>query len=293
MYPDCMRIVREKVKPERDRLGLKLDASAKGYAKLWWQYARKGLDLYTAIADMKRVLVRARVSNTNAFTFAPNNMVFSEMIVVFALDDFRFLTLLQSTMHTVWLIYYSSTIGVGAGIRYTPTDCFEPYPFPSKVEELDDIGERYYNYRQSIMHTRREGLTKTYNCFHDPKEKSQEMFNLRGLHREMDEAVAKAYGWDDLNLEHGFHETKQGLRYTISEAARREVLDRLLLLNHQRHEEEVKAGLFDGKGSKGKGKSRGKGVVKEGGGSEKYPVGAGESEVEPMGNGDVEQGALF
>lgn len=68
----------------------------------------------------------------------------------------------------------------------------------------------------------------------------------------MDEAVTKAYGWDDLKLEHGFHETKQGLRYTISETARREVLDRLLLLNHQRHEEEVKAGLFEQKGSKGK-----------------------------------------
>ncbi|WP_201383979.1 hypothetical protein [Ktedonobacter sp. SOSP1-52] len=73
----------------------------------------------------------------------------------------------------------------------------------------------------------------------------------------MDEAVARAYGWEDLKLEHGFHETKQGLRYTISEAARREVLDRLLLLNHQRHEEEVQAGLFE-KGSKANGKGRAK-----------------------------------
>ena len=60
---------------------------------------------------------------------------------------------------------------------------------------------------------------------------------FRQLHHEINQAVAHAYGWDDLELEHGFHETKQGLRYTISEAARREVLDRLLLLNHERHEE--------------------------------------------------------
>ncbi|HVB25614.1 MAG TPA: hypothetical protein VNG51_26995 [Ktedonobacteraceae bacterium] len=73
---------------------------------------------------------------------------------------------------------------------------------------------------------------------------------LRELHREMDEAVARAYGWNDLRLDHGFHETKQGLRYTISEEARREVLDRLLLLNHQRHAEEVAAGLFEQKGGK-------------------------------------------
>jgi hypothetical protein len=74
----------------------------------------------------------------------------------------------------------------------------------------------------------------------------------------MDEAVARAYGWDDLRLEHGFHQTKQGLRFTISEAARREVLDRLLELNHQRHAEEVAQGLH-ARGPKrkgGKGRAR-------------------------------------
>jgi hypothetical protein len=65
----------------------------------------------------------------------------------------------------------------------------------------------------------------------------------------MDQAVAVAYGWDDLTLDHNFHETKQGIRYTISEAARREILDRLLQLNHQRYAEEVEAGLHD-KGKK-------------------------------------------
>ncbi len=67
-----------------------------------------------------------------------------------------------------------------------------------------------------------------------------------------------AYDWFDLDLGHGFHTTKQGVRYTISESARREVLDRLLALNHQRYAEEVAAGLHDkgkkGAGGKGKGK---------------------------------------
>jgi len=80
-------------------------------------------------------------------------------------------------------------------------------------------------------------------------------------------AVAAAYGWGDLKLGHGFHGTKQGLRYTISEAARRTVLDRLLALNHQRYAEEVMAGLHN-KGAKkaaGKGgKGRPKKVVGQG-----------------------------
>ena len=61
--------------------------------------------------------------------------------------------------------------------------------------------------------------------------------------------VPAAYGWSDLNLDHGFHETKQGIRFTISEPARREVLQRLLKLNHERYAEEVKQGLHDKKGA--------------------------------------------
>ena len=69
---------------------------------------------------------------------------------------------------------------------------------------------------------------------------------------------ASAYRWSDLaggsrsQLSHGFHSTNQGERYTISETARRTVLDRLLALNHQRYEEEVKAGLHNKKKSKAK-----------------------------------------
>ena len=93
------------------------------------------------------------------------------------------------------------------------------------------------------------GTTKTYNRFHNPDETSADMQKLRELHVEMDQAVAADYGWTDLDLGHGFHETKQGVRYTISEAARREVLQRLLKLNHERYAEEEKQGLHGKKGA--------------------------------------------
>jgi hypothetical protein len=95
------------------------------------------------------------------------------------------------------------------------------------------------------MLTRHEGLTAIYNRFHDPKEKSDDIVRLRELHKEMDNTVAAAYGWSDLDLGHGFRETPQGVRFTISETTRREVLARLLKLNHERYEEEVKAGLHE------------------------------------------------
>jgi len=96
---------------------------------------------------------------------------------------------------------------------------------------------------------RNEGLTAIYNRFHHPKEKSTDIAHLRELQVEMDNAVAAAYGWGDLDLGHGFHETPQGVRFTISEPARREVLARLLRLNHERYEEEVRQGLHE-KGKK-------------------------------------------
>ena len=59
-----------------------------------------------------------------------------------------------------------------------------------------------------------------------------------------------AYGWSALDWGHGFHATKQGERHTLSEPARRTVLDRLLALNHQRYAEELAAGLHEKKSKK-------------------------------------------
>jgi hypothetical protein len=100
------------------------------------------------------------------------------------------------------------------------------------------------------MAERQEGLTDTYNRFHNPEEASADIKKLRQLHVEMDEAVAAAYGWSDFDLGQGFHQTKQGLRYTISEPARREILARLLKLNHERYAEEVRQGLHEKKANR-------------------------------------------
>ncbi len=87
----------------------------------------------------------------------------------------------------------------------------------------------------------------------------------------MDEAVLAAYGWDKagpdgpaIELRHDFYEVdylpeNDRVRYTIHPDARREVLKRLLKLNHRYHEEEVKAGLVDENGKPLKGGAKGNG----------------------------------
>ena len=101
------------------------------------------------------------------------------------------------------------------------------------------------------MRADRIGLTKLYNRFHTNTERDPRIEGLRALQREMDTAVARAYGWDDLDLQHGFHEVpylpeNDRVRFTISETARVEVLRRLSELNRQRYEEEVTRGLHGG-----------------------------------------------
>lgn len=103
------------------------------------------------------------------------------------------------------------------------------------------------------MPIRQDGLTKTYNRFHAPAGAAADIQQIRNLHVKMDNAVAAAYGWSDLNLAHGFHETKQGNRFTISESARREVLVRFLKLNHERYAEDLAQALHDKKRGPGSG----------------------------------------
>ena len=148
-------------------------------------------------------------------------------------------------------------------MRYSPTDCFETFPFPVSAQDLASFGQDYCSQRSQIMLARQEGLTKTCNRFHDPKEAAEDIVKLRELHVEMDYAVAAAYGWTDLDLGHGFHETKQGIRYTVCEEARREVLDRLLTLNHERYAEEVKLGLHEKRNRKGRRSSGKRGRKKQ------------------------------
>ena len=95
-------------------------------------------------------------------------------------------------------------------LRYGPTDCFENFPLallestandPAHEltrQSLETIGERYHEFRAELMMANNEGLTSTYNRFHDAAETSSDLLELRRLHGEMDQAVLDAYGWSDV-----------------------------------------------------------------------------------------------
>jgi hypothetical protein len=239
-YADCLKIVEEKVRPEREQINDKTSR------RLWWRFLRPRPELHAAIAGMERVLVVARTAKYRGYSFVPANQVLDANLVVFSFGSPGFMSLLQSDAHEAWVNSTSSTLETRQG--YRPSDCFETFPFPDSTIGLDAIGDRYHAHRRSIMLIRKQGLTKTYNRFHNPRETAPDIRELRELHLEIDRAVAAAYGWIDLDLGHGFHDTKQGVRFTIRESARQEVLVRLLRLNHASYADEVRQGLHEPKG---------------------------------------------
>ena len=269
-YPKVIDYVEKYVKPERENIS---DERAR---KMWWQHQRNRIDLYRKARQMDRVLCRALVTYIWGFDFVSPMQVFANKLTVFLIADYSTFAVMQSNFHEAWAWNWGSTRPSGA-LNYSHSDCFQTFPFPEgtllivdevlannlslAIQKLCRIGETYRTHRHRIMLHHKEGLTATHHRFHNRDETAADIQQLRELHVEMDNAVAAAYGWQDIDLGHEFHETKQGLRYTISETARREVLDRLLLLNHQRHAEEEAQGLH-GQGKK-KGKSGGKTAKKQ------------------------------
>jgi hypothetical protein len=212
---------------------------------------------------LDRVLILSRVSPNLCLGYTDSTTTFADSCVVFAFSQYAALALLQSRIHEIWARLLASTLE--DRLRYTPSDCFETFAFPERFDTssaLEDAGRAYHDHRAGLMVARNEGLTKTYNRFHDPAEDSADIVRLRELHSEMDRAVLRAYAasakeeedaaaWNDLadRAEPVFLDetneddhTYQGRLFWPS-AFRDEVLARLLALNAERAGAERAAGL--------------------------------------------------
>lgn len=239
-YPECYEQVLRLVKPERAR------NNRKARRNRWWLYAERAPQLVQAVTGLPRVIVMTLVSKTVMPVMVPTGQVFAHKLAVFATDDHSMLAILSSSHHYSWTRAHGSTLE--DRINYSPSDVFETFPLPALTEELRQLGEELDSHRRDVMRARRTGLTKTYNLVFDPRYLDPDIEELRRLHRAIDEATVRAYGWQARveavgGLDHGFHRTGRETRYTIGPAAQREILDSLLELNHERHADEVAAGL--------------------------------------------------
>ena len=232
----------------------------------WWRYYRFNEVCYQNLRSLEACFVAARTTKYLSFSAMPTDYIFSDALYVLTTDRWDLFTVVQSTLHEVWARKYSGSLK--QDLRYSPSKCFDTFAFPAGLWQTADIGlvklgERYHAHRKALMQSLWLGLTKVYNLFHS-RDLSHEMvtqvskrdaetaaagyealLELRRLHVALDIAVRDAYGWQDLDLQHNFHEVEtlpenNRVRYAISPAARREVLKRLLAENYARAKSETK-----------------------------------------------------
>jgi type I restriction-modification system DNA methylase subunit len=219
----------ELVKPERAKNNRKV------YRDYWWQFGEKRPALRKAIRRLDELLVLTRVSKTVMPMRVPTRQVFNERLVVFSNNSYEFQGVMSSSLHWAWGIKYSTTMRTDPS--YAPSGAFETFPRPEPTDRLAGADRTLDTERREIMLRRDLGLTKLYNLVNDPDiadATDQDVARMRQIHTDLDHAAMDAYGWGDLELDHGFHTYRQMTRWTVSPSARVEILDRLLEENLRR-----------------------------------------------------------
>jgi len=236
-WPELLQIVRNKVKPERDR------NNRKNYRDYWWLFGEYRPGLNAAIAKLDRCLVNSQVSKHLVFAWQPTDRIFSHALNIFALEEDSGFALLQSRVHECWARLLSSSMK--ADLRYTTSDCFDTFAFPSagpraKLRELEDFGGRLYRARAEFMIDTNQGLTKVYNALKDPAVSDPRVKRLRRLHIELDQAVVAAYAehtgdktWLDIEVP-PYTDPQTPAEKALHQTFEDEILDHLFALNEQR-----------------------------------------------------------
>ena len=165
----------------------------------WWRLGRSGEDLRTAVSSLKRFIVTPRVSKHRVFVWVQPETLPDSAVVAIARDDDNAFGVLHSRFHELWARGMGTQLReVESGFRYTPTTCFETFPFPRPTEEqreaigaaaaeLNSLREGWLNPPgASAAELRKRTLTNLYN---------QRPTWLDNIHARLDAAVADAYGW--------------------------------------------------------------------------------------------------
>jgi hypothetical protein len=220
----------------------------KGLIDRWWQMWNPRASDYRSLREREYGLVLPFVAK---FVFAvrvPTSWVFANKLCVVKETRPDLVALLNSEHFDTWIRRYSGRRGAGVDIALSRGVRSFPLPRRSVVEAAAVEWERAVATATDQL---RRGQTNLLNRVHEhPEDRDPAIERLRELRVELDRAVADAYGWSDLELDHDFRETPHGLRLTFSDPVRTEVLDRLLELNHKRYAEEVARGLHDAKRKK-------------------------------------------
>jgi hypothetical protein len=138
LFDGPYRHVREHVRP------LRMQNNRESYRKYWWLFAEPVPKMRAAVASLSRQLVTVSVAKHRIFTWLDKRVLADHVLLVIAReDDFTF-GVLQSRFHKLWSLRLGTSLEDRP--RYTPTTCFETFPFPKGLTPRDT------SHQQSEIH---------------------------------------------------------------------------------------------------------------------------------------------
>ncbi len=112
----------------------------KQVAKNWWRHARPRIDMRTALAALPRYIITAAVAKHRTFTWMHSAVLPDQATLATARADDTTFGILHSRFHEVWSLRMGTSLEDRP--RYTPTTCFETFPFPAGLTPLDTAHQR-------------------------------------------------------------------------------------------------------------------------------------------------------
>jgi hypothetical protein len=186
LYEAPFEYVLTNVKPER------IKNRMRRRAERWWIHGSAAPNMRQALSGLPRYIGTSMVSRHRMFSYVDGDVLPDATIIVFARDDDYSFGVLHSRIHEVWARAMGTQLREAeSGIRYTPTTCFETFPFPEPDEEqraaVSDAAKRLNELReQRLKGDAKATLTSLYN---------RRPAWLANAHATLDAAVAAAYGW--------------------------------------------------------------------------------------------------
>ena len=199
LYEAPFEYVKAKVQPER------VKNKMQWRAENWWLHGYPATTMRKALAPLQRYIGTPKVAKHRFFVWLSAAMLPSNLVIAIASDDDYMFGVLSSSIHELWARHVGSQLREsGSGGTYTPTTCFETFPFPeptgeqraaiaTAAAELNRLRENWRNPTDLFGNPalnpdqlRRRTLTNLYN---------QYPTWLANAHNTLNAAVAAAYGW--------------------------------------------------------------------------------------------------
>jgi type II restriction/modification system DNA methylase subunit YeeA len=136
-YEKPFDYVKEFVHPARSKNARQTNAE-------WWQYERPRVDMRKAMTGLNRFITTPGVSKHRIYVWRTPETLCNQGTLVFARDGDYFFGVIHSRFHEVWALAQGTQLREKeSGFRYTPTTCFETFPFPfaDDLEEPIDNAE--------------------------------------------------------------------------------------------------------------------------------------------------------